>query len=96
MADVDASSSAPSPAPEEPKPAVVPLNLTVLLQTGVRLNITLDQTFLSRHAIKTPTGKEDLEDPFEMSVWQLKECIWKDWRDGRQFFSPSKRKEGTC
>jgi len=41
----------------------------------------VDPGFLERHLVKSGTGKEMLRDPFDMSVWQLKECIWKDWKE---------------
>ena len=58
------------------------LTITVLIQTGARHQFLLNSSFLARHAIKSSTTKEVLTDPLEMSVWQLKECIWKDWREG--------------
>ncbi|KAA8908377.1 hypothetical protein FN846DRAFT_755686, partial [Sphaerosporella brunnea] len=67
-------------AEPESKPAITAstnsLSITVLVQSGVRHSFTLDRAYLERHAIAGTTG-----DPLDISVWQLKECIWKDWRD---------------
>ena len=53
------------------------------MQSGARHNFVLDRGYLERHAVKNASKKDELlTDPLEMSVWQLKECIWKDWRDG--------------
>lgn len=61
------------------EPTVAPLSITLLLISGVRHQFVMDEAYLTRHSVKT--GKEALKDPFEMSVWQLKECIWKDWKE---------------
>lgn len=68
-------------------PSVVALSVTLLLISGVRHQFTMDETYLEQHSVKAQSGKESLRDPFEMSVWQLKECIWKDWKDGMFRFS---------
>jgi len=47
----------------------------------VRHQFVINETYLESHSVTSGTGKDSLKDPFEMSVWQLKECIWKDWRD---------------
>lgn len=59
------------------------LGITVLLASGQRHSFVMDKAYLERHAIKESSGKEELiADPFDLSVWQLKECIWKDWKEG--------------
>lgn len=68
-------------------PSVVALSVTLLLISGVRHQFTMDETYLDQHSVKGQSGKESLRDPFEMSVWQLKECILKDWKDGMFLFS---------
>ncbi|KAL0632390.1 hypothetical protein Q9L58_008713 [Maublancomyces gigas] len=79
--------SPPSPEMRTPSssppigPSVVALSVTLLLISGVRHQFTMDETYLEQHSVKAQSGKESLRDPFEMSVWQLKECIWKDWKD---------------
>lgn len=73
-----------SPPPIESSTAA--LSITLLLISGVRHQFTMDEAYLEQHSIKTQSGKESLTDPFEMSVGQLKECIWKDWKDGMFYF----------
>lgn len=68
-------------------PSVIALSVTLLLISGVRHQFTMDETYLEQHSVKAQSGRESLRDPFEMSVWQLKECIWKDWKDGMFQFS---------
>ncbi|TGZ80866.1 hypothetical protein EX30DRAFT_349091 [Ascodesmis nigricans] len=57
------------------------LPVTILLQSGARHQFTLDSEYLSRHSIRAEMQKEVLSNPFEMTVYQLKECIWKDWKE---------------
>lgn len=64
------------------------LPVTILLQSGARHQFTLDSEYLSRHSIRAEMQKEVLSNPFEMTVYQLKECIWKDWKEGTSL-SPS-------
>ncbi|CAZ85252.1 unnamed protein product [Tuber melanosporum] len=82
--------STPPPPPSEMKPpssslpitASKPsLSITLLLISGVRHQFVINESYLESHSVTGGTGKDSLKDPFEMSVWQLKECIWKDWRD---------------
>lgn len=61
------------------EPTAASLSITLLLTSGVRHQFVMDEAYLTNHSVKT--GKETLKDPFEMSVWQLKECIWKDWKE---------------
>ncbi|KAI5849213.1 hypothetical protein BZA05DRAFT_446278 [Tricharina praecox] len=88
-----AAPAEPSPSPAaaaEPQAETEPkqitatstsLSITVLVQSGVRQNFVLDRGYLERHIVKSPSSKEMLTDPMEMTVAQLKECIWKDWID---------------
>jgi len=62
-------------------PTSTALSITVLVQSGVRHTFVLDRGYLERHIVKSMTSKEMIIDPMEMTVAQLKECIWKDWRD---------------
>ncbi|KAI5805129.1 hypothetical protein EDC01DRAFT_598979, partial [Geopyxis carbonaria] len=63
-----------------PTPAAS-LTITVLVQSGAKHQFTLDREYLERHQVKSTSGKDNLTDPFTMTVWQLKECVWKDWRE---------------
>ncbi|KAF8533571.1 hypothetical protein BDD12DRAFT_697753, partial [Trichophaea hybrida] len=60
-------------------PTLSILSITVLVQSGARHSFVLDRGYLERHSVKSNMGL--LTDPLEMSVLQLKECIWKDWRE---------------
>ncbi|KAL7267990.1 hypothetical protein RUND412_009407 [Rhizina undulata] len=71
------TSAAPSPITESPSS----LSVTLLLISSMRHNIVMDKAYLDRHSVKNLGTKAALTDPFDMSVWQLKECIWKDWKD---------------
>ncbi|PWW72181.1 hypothetical protein C7212DRAFT_355135 [Tuber magnatum] len=82
--------STPPPPPSEMKPPssslpITPskpaLSITLLLISGVRHQFLINEPYLESHSVTGGTGKDSLKDPFEMSVWQLKECVWKDWRD---------------
>ncbi|PUU79363.1 hypothetical protein B9Z19DRAFT_1100890 [Tuber borchii] len=82
--------STPPPPPPEMKPpsSSLPitaskssLSITLLLISGIRHQFVINETYLESHSVTGGTGKDSLKDPFEMSVWQFKECIWKDWRD---------------
>ena len=53
-----------------------PLQITILLQSGARSAFAVDAEYLRRH------GVAGVEAPGEMTVWQLKECVWKDWKEG--------------
>lgn len=52
------------------------LSITLLLISGVRYPFTINSEYMSRHNIQV----ED-QDPMQMGVFALKECIWKEWRD---------------
>ncbi|KAF8242765.1 hypothetical protein K440DRAFT_615524 [Wilcoxina mikolae CBS 423.85] len=68
-----------SPLAAQITPTLSILSITVLVQSGARHSFVLDRGYLERHSVKSNMGL--LSDPLEMSVLQLKECIWKDWRE---------------
>jgi len=81
----------PPPAETQPEtetkqitPTATSLAITVLVQSGVRHDFVLDRGYLERHIIKSASSREILADPMEMTVAQLKECLWKDWMDGKK------------
>lgn len=53
--------------------------ITLLLITGARHPYTIDQKYLQRR--KVAAADEDM-DPFNISVYTMKELIWRDWREG--------------
>ena len=53
------------------------LSVTLLLTSGARHLFHIDARFLRKESISAPN-----DDPFEMSVYALKELIWGDWHSG--------------
>lgn len=54
-----------------------PLVITLLLITGARHPFKIDGKYLQKRAVNV-----DNHDPFSMSVYTLKELIWREWRSG--------------
>lgn len=54
------------------------LTITLLLITGARHPFKIDRKYLKRRSIKVEN-----DDPFKMSVYTLKELIWREWRSGK-------------
>jgi hypothetical protein len=71
----DASDAAPAKEVESPSPS---LTITLLLTTGSRHPFEIDGKYLRKRGINVESN-----DPFAMSVYTLKELIWKEWRQGR-------------
>ncbi|KAL4925163.1 uncharacterized protein BDV17DRAFT_189066 [Aspergillus undulatus] len=73
-----------TPAPEvipdasvkEPEPSGPTLNIVLLLITGTRYPFKIDANYLRKRDISV-----DNNDPFSMSVYSLKELIWRAWQD---------------
>lgn len=67
------------------------LMITLLLTTGARHPYKIDERYLKKRNIQAPNN-----DPFEISIYVLKELILREWRDGTGmghgisalFFSP--------
>jgi len=49
--------------------------ITLLLLTGARTSFTIDSAYLRRHSVEE-------SNPLAITVYNLKECIWKDWKAG--------------
>jgi hypothetical protein len=60
---------------EDAGPSLV---ITLLLTTGSRHPFTIDGKYLRKRSVNV----ED-NDPFLMSVYTLKELIWREWRSGK-------------
>jgi hypothetical protein len=54
------------------------LVITLLLTTGSRHPFTIDGKYLRKRSVNVENN-----DPFLMSVYTLKELIWREWRSGR-------------
>lgn len=55
-----------------------PLVITLLLITGARHPFKIDSQYLRKRSVNV-----DNCDPFAMSVYTLKELIWREWRPGK-------------
>lgn len=60
---------------EDPGPS---LAITLLLTTGSRHPFTIDGKYLRKRSVNVENF-----DPFLMSVYTLKELIWREWRSGK-------------
>jgi hypothetical protein len=54
------------------------LAITLLLTTGARHPFTIDGKYLRKRSVNVENY-----DPFAMSVYTLKELIWREWRSGK-------------
>lgn len=62
----------------KPDPASGPqVVITLLLTSGARHPYKIDEKYLRKRNVTV----EDM-DPFNISVYTLKELIWRDWREG--------------
>ncbi|KAI9724077.1 MAG: hypothetical protein M1812_000796 [Candelaria pacifica] len=61
---------------KEPETAGPVLVITLLLTTGARHPYKIDEKYLKKRNV-SPTDM----DPFNMSVYTLKELIWREWRE---------------
>jgi hypothetical protein len=53
------------------------LMITLLLTTGARHPFKIDNKYLRKRSVQVEN-----DDPFTMSVYTLKELIWREWRAG--------------
>jgi len=58
------------------------VHVTLLLTTGARHPFTIDQKYLKRRHVAGAAEQQEEIDPFSISVYTMKELIWKDWREG--------------
>lgn len=57
-------------------PAVL---ITLLLTTGARHPYKIDEKYLKRRNVASTSENVD---PFSISVYTMKELVWRDWREG--------------
>lgn len=70
------TTSKPSTAPETPV-----CQITLLLPTSARHPYKIDEKYLAKRNVVTPSLTEDgKSDPFSISVYTLKELILREWR----------------
>lgn len=65
-------------AGKETEDAGPSLHITLLLTTGSRHPFTIDGKYLRKRSVNVENY-----DPFAMSVYTLKELIWREWRSGK-------------
>lgn len=68
----------PTPIPKESAGAGPFLMITLLLNTGARHPYRIDEKYLKKRNVSVAGN-----DPVNMSVYTLKELIWRDWREGK-------------
>ena len=61
------------------------LDITLLLTTGSRHPFTIDGKYLRKRSVNVENN-----DPFAMSVYTLKELIWREWRSGELLHEQAK------
>jgi hypothetical protein len=79
------STDLPTPMPQTPgfgapSGPVIIINL-LLSSTGTRHPYRIDQKYLAKRNVTAENESGDF-DPFVISVYTLKELIWRDWREG--------------
>ncbi|MCJ1287739.1 hypothetical protein MMC26_007091 [Xylographa opegraphella] len=70
----------PSPMPKLPESTGPQLIITLLLHTGARHPYRIDERYLKKRNVNVVDNN-----PVNMSVYTLKELIWRDWREGPYF-----------
>lgn len=83
------STDQPILIPKEPEALAPSLMMTLLLTTGARHPFKIDEKYLKKRNVNVTAN-----DPFNMSVYTLKELIWREWREGKANF-PQNRRHGT-
>ncbi|KAK9461013.1 uncharacterized protein V1516DRAFT_674749 [Lipomyces oligophaga] len=69
---VDSQAILPDSVSATDKPKLSPLYLSLLPLSGVRVALSLDQDYITKHGIRAPG-------PDAMTVLDLKECLLADW-----------------
>jgi hypothetical protein len=71
------STDQPTPISKDPEVAGPSLVITLLLTTGARHPFKIDEKYLKKRNVNVTEN-----DPFNLSVYTLKELIWREWREG--------------
>ena len=71
------SSDQPTPMPKETDSTGPTLVITLLLPTGARHPYRMDEKYLKKRNVNVSDNN-----PIHMSVYTLKELIWREWREG--------------
>ncbi|KAK5947676.1 hypothetical protein PMZ80_001830 [Knufia obscura] len=70
------SSDSPAPVPKDTEDTGPTLMITLLLITGARHPFNLDMKYLAKRNVQVQGN-----DPFNLSVYKVKELILREWRD---------------
>lgn len=68
----------PAPNPQESDLIGFSLFITLLLISGARHPFKIDERYLKKRNVNV-----DGDNPVNMSIYTLKELIWREWRDGK-------------
>ena len=74
---IGSSSDKPIPIPKESDLAGPTLIITLLLTSGARHPYKIDEKYLKKRGVNVEGNN-----PVNMSVYTLKELIWREWREG--------------
>lgn len=75
------SSDKPTPLPKETESEHV-LMITLLLTNGARHPYRIDERYLKKRNVKV-----EGDNPINLSIYDLKNLIWREWRDGEHHTS---------
>ena len=78
---IGAATDQPTPKLEASEIAAATLMITLLLHTGARHPYKIDAKYLKKRNVNVTDNN-----PINMSVYTLKELIWRDWREGKTTF----------
>lgn len=81
---IGAATDQPTPKLEASEIAAATLMITLLLHTGARHPYKIDAKYLKKRNVNVTDNN-----PINMSVYTLKELIWRDWREGKIVFYSS-------
>ena len=84
------STDSPISLPKEPEREGPTLAITLLLTNGNRHPFKLDSLYLQKRNVKVSS-----DDPFNISVYTLKELILREWRNGIQNHNTTEDKSFT-
>ena len=88
---IGAATDQPTPNLNASEIEAATLMITLLLHTGARHPYKIDEKYLKKRSVSVADNN-----PINMSVYTLKELIWRDWRDGEAVFEKDLRERHDC
>ena len=76
------SSDKPTPLPKEAESENV-LMITLLLTNGARHPYKIDDKYLKKRNVSV-----EGDNPINLSIYDLKNLIWREWREGTKYHAP--------